>query len=312
MAQGTTRGVPIDTDITLAANSDLLVPSQKAIKTYADTKVSSVAGTSPIISSGGTTPSISIPLADGHTDGYLSASDFTTFSGKGDMLLASIQTNSGAKTFLDTTFLLRNVANTFNGSFVNTNTADRVYTLPDTTGTIALTSDLSNYVTYSELSSQLYRIVNNTDSATITGSTAATLLYSQLIPANTFAVNDVIRLSFRALKTGVTLGCGISFYVNTVNTLAGGIYVAQYAPSALFRMLQIDRKLYIKNITSNTEVYNTGVSNYLYFQPTANQVWSNPSIDWAVNQYIICVGQVFSSADSMKGLSYEIERIRTT
>ena len=39
MAQGTTRGVPIDLDPLLANNSDLLVPSQKAIKTYADTKV---------------------------------------------------------------------------------------------------------------------------------------------------------------------------------------------------------------------------------------------------------------------------------
>jgi GTP:adenosylcobinamide-phosphate guanylyltransferase len=37
MAQGTTKGVPIDVDPTLAANSDLLVPSQKAIKTYVDT-----------------------------------------------------------------------------------------------------------------------------------------------------------------------------------------------------------------------------------------------------------------------------------
>ena len=37
MAQGTTRGVPIDTDPLLAADSDLLVPSQKAIKTYVDT-----------------------------------------------------------------------------------------------------------------------------------------------------------------------------------------------------------------------------------------------------------------------------------
>ena len=36
MAQGTTRGVPIDTDPLLAADSDLLVPSQKAIKTYVD------------------------------------------------------------------------------------------------------------------------------------------------------------------------------------------------------------------------------------------------------------------------------------
>lgn len=40
MAQGTTRGVPIDTDPLLANDSDLLVPSQKAIKTYTDTGLS--------------------------------------------------------------------------------------------------------------------------------------------------------------------------------------------------------------------------------------------------------------------------------
>jgi hypothetical protein len=34
MAQGTTKGVPIDIDPLLANNSDLLVPSQKAVKTY--------------------------------------------------------------------------------------------------------------------------------------------------------------------------------------------------------------------------------------------------------------------------------------
>jgi hypothetical protein len=35
MAQGTTKGVPIDTDPLLTADSDLLVPSQKAVKSYA-------------------------------------------------------------------------------------------------------------------------------------------------------------------------------------------------------------------------------------------------------------------------------------
>ena len=36
MAQGYTKGIPISTDGTLSANSDLIVPSQKAIKTYVD------------------------------------------------------------------------------------------------------------------------------------------------------------------------------------------------------------------------------------------------------------------------------------
>jgi hypothetical protein len=37
MSQGFTRGVPIDTDPNLALDSDLVVPSQKAVKDYVDT-----------------------------------------------------------------------------------------------------------------------------------------------------------------------------------------------------------------------------------------------------------------------------------
>jgi hypothetical protein len=37
MAQGFTRGVPIDTDPNLSLDSDLVVPSQKAVKDYIDT-----------------------------------------------------------------------------------------------------------------------------------------------------------------------------------------------------------------------------------------------------------------------------------
>jgi hypothetical protein len=40
MSQGFTRGVPIDTDPTLSLDSDLVVPSQKAVKTYVDTGLS--------------------------------------------------------------------------------------------------------------------------------------------------------------------------------------------------------------------------------------------------------------------------------
>jgi hypothetical protein len=38
MSQGFTSGVPIDVDSTFAANSDMLVPSQKAVKTAMDLK----------------------------------------------------------------------------------------------------------------------------------------------------------------------------------------------------------------------------------------------------------------------------------
>jgi hypothetical protein len=47
--------------------------------------VTSVTGTSPIASSGGATPDISISQADSTTDGYLSSTDWTTFNGKFDV-----------------------------------------------------------------------------------------------------------------------------------------------------------------------------------------------------------------------------------
>jgi hypothetical protein len=38
MSQSFTKNLPVDTDVTLAADSDLVVPSQRAVKSYADTK----------------------------------------------------------------------------------------------------------------------------------------------------------------------------------------------------------------------------------------------------------------------------------
>jgi len=85
-----------------------------------------------------------VPASGGSATEFLSADGtFKVPAGGGDMVLADVQTVTGAKTFLDTTFFLRNVANTFSASFVNTITANRIYTLPDLAGTIALTSDLT-------------------------------------------------------------------------------------------------------------------------------------------------------------------------
>ena len=63
-------------------------------------------------------------------------------AGVGDMVLAAIQTVTGAKTFENAKLLLRNVADTFSSSFTNTNTAARVYTLQNKTGTIAHLDDI--------------------------------------------------------------------------------------------------------------------------------------------------------------------------
>lgn len=48
----------------------------------ASTAVTSVTGTSPIVSSGGTTPAISLPVATSSANGYLSSTDWSTFNNK--------------------------------------------------------------------------------------------------------------------------------------------------------------------------------------------------------------------------------------
>jgi hypothetical protein len=67
MSQGFTRGVPIDTDPTLSLDSDLVVPSQKAIKAYVDNQdallVADVTATAPLTSSGGPNPDISTSMS---------------------------------------------------------------------------------------------------------------------------------------------------------------------------------------------------------------------------------------------------------
>jgi hypothetical protein len=46
------------------------------------TVVTAVTGTAPVVSSGGTTPAISMPAANGSTNGYLTSADWTTFNAK--------------------------------------------------------------------------------------------------------------------------------------------------------------------------------------------------------------------------------------
>ena len=169
-------------------------------------------------------------------------------TGAGDMILASAQTNSGAKTFLDTTFLLRNVANTFNGSFVNTNTANRIYTLPDAAGTIALTTDLNSYVPYTGATGNVNLGANSlftttlgvgissslSSTAHIRGTTGSAFLVQSSTPANVFNVlnsgfvgvgsNTPISLLHIGTSSSTSLG-DFTTPAITFNTLNQGIYL---------------------------------------------------------------------------------------
>jgi hypothetical protein len=157
----------------------------------------------------------------------------------------------------------------------------------------------------------LYRTTNLTDTTTISGSTLQ-LLYSQLIPANTFIDGDIVRVSWRGQKLSAVGPNTASLYINTASSLSGATLLGIYTSTVNVRMIQMDRKLYVKNATTNTEMYSIA-------QPSAGEWTANPtslfttsSINWAINQYIIAANQLQSGSDSFKGSSIEVERIRTT
>jgi hypothetical protein len=90
-------GLSLDTDDTLAADSDSRIPSQQAVKGYVDAEVAGVTiptgnltdvGTDGIVVTGGTGAvvgtgtSIAQHVADASHNGYLSLTDWSTFNGK--------------------------------------------------------------------------------------------------------------------------------------------------------------------------------------------------------------------------------------
>jgi hypothetical protein len=65
--------------------------------------VTNVTATTPLSSTGGTTPDISIDQADGTTDGYLSSTDWNTFNNKQDTLTLTTTGSTGPATLVGNT-----------------------------------------------------------------------------------------------------------------------------------------------------------------------------------------------------------------
>jgi len=96
---GKQAGISLTTSGTSGAatfsSNNINIPQYQAAGTY----VTSVTGTSPMVSSGGTTPAISLPLSNSTTSGYLSSTDWTTFNNKQNALTNPV-TGTGTTNYL--------------------------------------------------------------------------------------------------------------------------------------------------------------------------------------------------------------------
>jgi len=151
---------------------------------------------------------------------------------------------------------------------------------------------------------------STTDSASFL-SVTNTAVYTQLIPANTYTIGDILRVTYRTKKTGTSGTQTLRIYVNATANLSGSpVLIATYTNAGAITFLtnQIQRHLAIKSSTNNTEVFlasGTAVSSDfgLYNGLT------NASIDWTAARYIVFAIQNTSALDTNIGSMFLIEKL---
>ena len=145
-----------------------------------------------------------------------------------------------------------------------------------------------------------------TDSAALTGTTAITLMKSVLIPANTYATGDVVKLLNRAVRSTATGTAANYFYINTTNSLTGATLIGTQLAAS--RYYANERNLYIKSTTvSETIDVTTSISSDA--NVSSANANSNLNINWTVNQYIIAAFQNAAVGNSTVMSSLIIQKL---
>ena len=135
-----------------------------------------------------------------------------------------------------------------------------------------------------------------------------TAVYTQLIAANTYAIGDILRVNYRARKTGTAGIMILRIYINTTADLSGTpLLVAQYRGVAANTIFQMQRHLVIKSSTNNTEVFSTATIASL--TDFAQDVPSTIVIDWTATKYFVFALQNASALDTNFGSMYLIEKL---
>jgi hypothetical protein len=140
-------------------------------------------------------------------------------------------------------------------------------------------------------------------------STANTAVFTQSIPANTFALGDLIRVSWRSRKTGTAGTQTLRIYVNATADLTGSPILCGVATIATTTNLmnQMQRNFAIKSNTNNTEVYATSGSAGTDFGQFA--AVTTAAIDWTANRFIVFAIQNSNAGDTNFGSFYLIEKL---
>jgi len=266
-------------DGSLAANSDVLYSSQKAVKTYVDASVTGVlddrgnwdASTNLFPTTGGSGPFGSILKGDlwfVSVPGILGGTPVVV--GNNFRALVDNPTLSTDWNILNVGlgYIPENIANkgVING-----------YAELDATGKVPLTQ-LPSF--------NVVKITKALNGPVVTGIATQTILDSVLIPANTFKVG-VAKINIRNVWTTAVSTKTTRIWINTTNSLTGATLIGLYSAGASTRSIDMARILAVKSLTSFQVLNNAST---LLPAESSSAVAAGPTnitYNAAVNNYII-------------------------
>jgi hypothetical protein len=123
------------------------------------------------------------------------------------------------------------------------------------------------------------------DGTSVINTAADTITTSCLIPANTFATGDIVRVTWRTRKIGTAAGLTTRMHINTSASLVGAAQLGLYTmgfTNGLTTICQRHFSIKSSTVTESTP-NNSNVDDLLSFASAVNNV----NINWTVNQYII-------------------------
>ncbi len=226
----------------------------------AGTYVTSVSATSPVTSSGGTTPTIAMPAANGTTNGYLTSTDWTTFStiSSGGVVGPASATDNAITRFDGTTGkLVQNSTVTLddNGNIINANSIGldtTPATVPTTVGTMSWddgdgvpTVALKGGNVNLQVGTQQYARVYNDSGTTLTkgqvvyisgaqGNRVAVRLARANVEATSFGTIGLVAETMTSGAEGFIIVSGALYKLDTTGLIAGAtVYVSPTTAGAV-------------------------------------------------------------------------------
>lgn len=178
-------------------------------------------------------------------------------------------------------------------------------TTSGTSGPATLVGSTLNIPNYGSSGVSVYAKNSTTYSSTGTGSQ---ILHSLLIPANTFAAGDTVRVTARFKKVG-TASTQSNITINTSASLSGATVIKANVFAAGTLAATVQGSAVIINSTSNTQLAWTATNLGTSELVNSTSAWQESiAINWTANQYIMFSGNP-SGTDVLSVIHYMIEKL---